>query len=165
MKKLSPIFLLFVSISISYSQQYNTALGIKADYSSVNLGLAELSVKHFFTEQDAFEINAGAGQRFFWFQAMYLRSQPMVKEFDWYFGGGVDAGHWSKTSGGREGVPKQQGFWTGINGAIGIEYTFDVVPINLALDTGPTFRIVPELKFGWNAAIAFRYAFRKRIRR
>ena len=165
MKKISPFFVLIVSISLSYSQQYNTSLGIKADYSSVNLGFAELSVKHFFTEQDAFEINAGGGQRFIWLQAMYLRSQPMVKEIDWYAGAGIDAGHWSTTSGGREDVPKQEGFWTGINGAIGIEYTFDVVPINLALDTGPTFRVVPDFKFGWNAALAFRYAFRYRNRR
>jgi len=70
MKKISPIFILFVSINMSYSQQYNTSLGIKADYSSVNLGYADLSVKHFFTEQDAFEINAGGGQRFLWMQAM-----------------------------------------------------------------------------------------------
>lgn len=164
MNKFSPFFILFVSINTSFSQQYNTALGIKADYSSVNLGLAELSVKHYFTERDAFEINAGAGQRFFWVQATYLRSQPMIKGIDWYYGGGIDGGYWAKTNGGRTEIPKQQGFWTGLNGTIGIEYTFDAVPINLALDTGPTFRVVPEIKFGWGAAIAFRYAFRKRIR-
>ena len=165
MKKISPIFILFVSINMSYSQQYNTSLGIKADYSSVNLGYAELSVKHFLTEQDAFEINAGGGQRFLWMQAMYLRSQPMIKDIDWYFGGGVDGGYWATTSGGREDIEGQHGFWTGIDGVVGIEYTFDVVPINLAIDTGPTFRVIPDLKFGWNAALAFRYAFRKRIRR
>lgn len=158
------IFAFFVLISSSFSQQYNTALGIKADYSSVKLGLAEISVKHFFTAQDAFEINAGAGQRFVWLQAMYLRSQPMIKGVEWYFGGGIDGGYWETTSGGRAEVEKQKGFWTGLDGTAGIEYTFDVVPINLALDTGPTFRVVPDLKFGWTAALAFRYAFKNRKR-
>jgi len=165
MKKISPIFVLFVSMGMSFSQQYNTSLGVKADYSSLHLGFAELSVKHFFSEHDALEINGGGGQRFIWLQAMYLRSQTLKKDVDWYFGGGVDAGHWSTTNGGREDVARQEGFWTGIDGAIGIEYTFDVVPINLALDTGPTFRVVPDFKFGWNAAIAFRYAFKNRNRR
>ena len=164
MKRISIVLLLLLMANIGYSQQYNTSLGIKADYSSVNLGLAELSVKHFFTEQSAFEINAGAGQRFFWVQALYLRSQPMAKGIEWYYGGGIDGGYWANTTGGRTDVERQRGFWTGLDGSIGIEYTFDVVPINLALDTGPTFRVVPDLKFGWNAALAFRYAFRNKRR-
>lgn len=164
MKSISLVFALVIVVNTSIGQQYNTALGIKADYSSVNLGFAELSVKHFFTQQDAFEINAGAGQRFFWLQALYLRSQPMIADFDWYFGGGIDGGYWAKTNGGRAEIAKQHGYWTGLNGTVGIEYTFDVVPINLALDAGPTFRIVPDLKFGWGASLAFRYAFRNKRR-
>lgn len=164
MKNLSLIFVLVIVMHSAYGQQYNTALGIKADYSSVNLGFAELSVKHFFTQQDAIEINAGAGQRFFWLQAAYLRSQPMIKGIDWYYGGGIDGGYWSRSNGGRAEVARQQGFWIGLNGTVGIEYTFDVVPINLALDAGPTFRIVPDLKLGWGASLAFRYAFRNKRR-
>lgn len=162
MKKLSPLLFMFIAMKSSLSQQYNTALGVKADYSSVNLGFAELSVKHFFTKQDAFEVNAGAGQRFFWLQTMYLRSQPMINEVEWYFGAGLDGGYWATTSGGRADIEGKHGFWTGLDGTIGIEYTFDVFPINLALDTGPTLRVIPDVKFGWNAALAFRYAFRKR---
>lgn len=164
MKNFSLIFVLVMLGHTAYSQQYNTALGIKADYSSVNLGLGELSVKHFFTQQDAFEINVGAGQRFVWLQGMYLRSQPMIAGIEWYYGAGIDGGYWAKTNGGRAEIARQHGFWTGLNGSVGIEYTFDVVPINLALDTGPTFRIVPDLKFGWNASLAFRYAFRNKRR-
>jgi hypothetical protein len=75
-------------------------------------------------------------------------------------GAGADGGYWAKGNYGRTDIESQTGFWVGLDGTIGLEYTFDVVPINLALDTGPSMRIVPDVKFGWMAGFAVRYAFR-----
>ncbi len=162
MKKLSLILGVFCAMQMVQAQQYNTAVGLKADWSTVDNALGELSVKHFFTKHSAFEINLGAGQRFFWIQGMYERSQSIRSGVEWYWGTGVDFGHWSRSNGGRVDVMREQGFWTGINGVAGIEYTFEYIPINLALDTGPTFRIIPEAKFGWTVGFAMRYAFRNK---
>jgi len=43
---------------------------------------------------------------------------------------------------------------------LGIEYTFNYIPINLAMDMGPTFRVIPELKLGWMLGFSIRYGFR-----
>lgn len=143
-----------------FSQQYVTALGIKADYTTADVPSAELSLKHFFAGPSAFEVNLGGSRRYIWMQAMYLRNQFMRRDLEWYWGAGLDGGYWTEGNGGRTDLPQKTGFWSGLNGTVGLEYTFHVVPINLALDTGPTLRVVPEVKFGWMAGFSLRYAFR-----
>lgn len=144
----------------THAQQYRTAFGIKSDLTTYDLPSAELSLKTFITEASALEFNLGGNRRFFWLQAMYHRNQSMTRYIDWYWGAGVDGGYWYKPSYGRTDVGSTEGFWTGLNGTIGLEYTFQVVPINLALDTGPSLRLVPNVKFGWMLGFSMRYAFR-----
>lgn len=152
-------FMICVAVQCS-AQQYKTSVGFKADYTTLDLPSAELSLKHFFSSPSAIEINLGGSRRYIWLQAMYERNQPLTNDLDWYWGAGVDGGYWAKGNYGRTDIESQTGFWVGLDGTIGLEYTFNVVPINLALDTGPSMRIVPDVKFGWMAGFAFRYAFR-----
>lgn len=150
-------------IALSYncfSQQYNVALGIKGDLTTYDLPSAEVSVKYFFSSPNAFELNLGGSRQFIWTQLLYERNYILTKELDWYWGAGVDGGYWNFGNSGRADLPTDKGFWTGINGTLGMEYTFNVVPVNLALDTGPSLRLVPEVDFGWMAGFAVRYAFR-----
>ncbi len=158
-------YLLLVSILVcfgfsTHAQRYQTALGVKADYTTLDIPSAELSLKHFFSGPSAVEVNLGGSRRYIWLQTMYMRNQFLTSDLDWYWGAGADGGYWVKGSYGRTDIGTTQGFWAGIDGTIGLEYTFDVVPINLALDTGPSMRIYPEVKFGWMAGFAMRYAFR-----
>ena len=158
-------YLLIISLtgfsSLLRAQQYNTALGIKSDITTYDAPSAEVSLKHFFNgSPNAMEVNLGGSFQYIWVQALYERNYILSKDLDWYWGIGADAGHWNYGNGGRAENPMDTGYWTGINGTLGIEYTFNVVPINLALDTGPSLRLVPEVDFGWMAGFAIRYAFR-----
>ena len=144
----------------SHGQQYRAALGIKGDWSSLDLALAQLSVKHFFYGPNAFEYNVGFGRRYLWTQITYHRNQTLRKDIDWYWGTGIDWGYWNSNYDRAYDSDERSGFWGGINGVLGLEYTFDFIPINLAIDTGPTLRVVPNVKFGWMAGFALRYGFR-----
>ena len=70
MKKALLIFIISMAGHGVFGQQYGTAIGIKGDWSSLNVDLAQFSVKHFFTESNAFEINFGAGRRYVWLEGM-----------------------------------------------------------------------------------------------
>lgn len=160
MKQLLLPFVLGSFFSQLHAQQYRAAIGFKSDISTLNLPSAELSFKGFFAGPNAIEVNLGGSQRYFWTQAMYIRNQEMKRDLNWYWGAGVDLGYWVKGNSGSAEIARTSGFWTGLDGTIGLEYTFQVVPINLALDTGPSLRVVPDVKFGWMAGFAMRYAFR-----
>jgi len=160
MKSLLFISLMTCAVIQVHAQQYRTAFGIKGDYTTLDLPSAELSVKHFFAGQSAVELNLGGSSRYIWLQTMYERNQFLTNDLEWYWGVGADGGYWAKGNYGRSDIESTSGFWVGLDGTIGLEYTFNVVPINLALDTGPSMRIVPDVKFGWMAGFAVRYAFR-----
>ena len=150
------IAMLSVSISAS-SQQYTTAIGIKADASTIDVALAEISIKHFFSDRNALEINLGAGRYFLWSQLLFHRNNRLLGDIEWYWGAGVDGGYWYTGNIRGAGTNSRNGIWLGLDGVLGIEYTFNYIPINLALDTGPTFRLVPGLKPGWMFGLSVRY--------
>ena len=158
--KFLPIFLFSCLVFYSQAQQYKAALGIRSDLTTLDVPSAQLSIKTFISGSSALEFNLGGSRTFFWLQAFYERNQRIGRYVEWYWGAGVDGGYWYRPSGGRANVRPTTGFWTGINGTFGIEYTFQTVPINLALDTGPTVRMVPDVKFGWMLGFSMRYAFR-----
>ena len=151
--------LLFLSPNLQ-AQQYRTAIGVKGDWSTLNYDLAELSLKHFFTDRSALEANLGLGRRFIWLEGMYHHNQTLKGDVDWYFGGGVDFGYWNTNYDSRYDKSTHTGFWAGTTGVVGIEYTAGFIPINLALDVGPTIRMVPDLEIGLKIGFALRYAFR-----
>ena len=160
MKKLSNFLMIFLVSSSLQAQQYHTAIGFRGDLSTIDNGLAELSLKHFFAGQSAFQINGGGNTRSLFLQVAYHRNQSLTSDIEWYWGAGVNGSYWKRGNYGRSDIQETTGFWGGIDGTVGLDYTFLEVPINLALDTGPTLRIVPEVKFGWMAGVSFRYAFR-----
>ncbi len=155
MKKHLLILALSMLGSHAFAQQYKTAVGIKGDWSTLNIDMAQFSVKHFFAAPNAFEVNFGAGRRFIWLEGLYLYNHPLKNNFDWYAGGGLDLGY----TNGRVFSPITNGFWGGATGVFGVEHTFDFIPINVALDAGPTFRMIPDFELGFKVGFAARYAF------
>ena len=146
----------------AFSQRYNTAIGVKGDWSTLNVDLAQFSVKDFFDTQEALEFNlglVGGAKRFIWLEGMYLYHQPLKNDFDWYLGGGVDFGYWNTNYDRRYDPSTRTGFWAGTTGVFGVEYTFDYIPLNFALDAGPTVRMLPDLDVGIKVGFAARYAF------
>lgn len=142
------------------SQQYRTSIGVKGDWSTLNYDMAELSLKHFYTAHSAFEANLGIGRRFIWLEGMYHRNQTLKKDIDWYVGAGLDFGYWNSNYDNRYDKSTHTGFWGGSTGVVGLECTTEFIPINLALDVGPTVRLIPDLEIGLKVGFALRYAFR-----
>lgn len=155
------LFILTLTLSaLSYGQQYNTAIGIKGGYHY--FGGASLNLKHFLGGSSAIEASIGGGPRHLWFQALYERNQALSQGFEWYWGIGGDLGIWS--GGYSYYHPKHDkyysGMWAGADAVLGIEYTFKEIPINIALDMGPTIRLFPYVGFGWAGGFAIRFAIK-----
>ncbi len=150
-----------MGMGTSYSQNYNTAIGIKGGYPT----WGALNVKHFFGgSSNAIEASLGLGNRFLWVQGMYERNYAIgaVPGLDWYWGLGADVGFW--TGNYQYYHPRKEkyygGAWGGLDAVIGLEYTFEAIPLNLAIDFGPTLRLFPYLGGGYNGGFAIRYAIK-----
>ena len=141
------------------AQTYETAIGLR-------LGLpTSLTVKHFITDSHALEGYVGFrgrnGYNWFHISGAYLIHNPIedVDNLLWYFGGGatiffwnfddgfLNAGNFSSTS-------------IGVQGYIGLDYSFDDVPINLSVDWVPTIYLGDSFSTGFSGgfgALAVRY--------
>lgn len=146
---------------LTTAQQYNTAIGIKGGFP--NYGA--LSIKHFFGGASAGEFNLGGGAHHIWLQGLYERNTNIEGGLDWYWGIGGDVGFWSDgyryyNGRYRDYYYGRGGTWGGVDGVIGLEYTFGEFPLNLALDANPTVRLWPYVGFGIGGALAVRIAIR-----
>ncbi len=143
MKKLVFLTLFFTSIFLvgeSTAQSFNSAIGAR-------LGVPlSVSYKQFLNESAAFEIVAGA-RRFnngiaksSWtmVSAAYQVHKPIgeVEGFDWYFGGGGAIFFWNFDDGF---IDPGSNTSFGLQGYLGLSYTFANTPINLSVDWVPTY--------------------------
>ena len=160
MKKLLISLVSVMLIGTAQAQQYNTAFGVRADWSSIDIDLAQLSIKHYFNSPNALETNIGFGRRYLWTQFNYQQSRPFVLGSDWYWGAGADIGYWNRYYDQRYDPTATTGWWSGIGAMVGAEYTFCAFPINLALDAGPNIRMIPEWKLALLASFSCRFALR-----
>ena len=149
------VLLVFITVStFSYSQNYKTAIGIKGGYP----GYGSLNGKHFLNSKTAIEGSIGGGTNTLWLQGLYELNFSLEQGLNWYAGGGANVGFYSfKNTITNE---RTSNMILGLNGIVGIEYTFEDFPLNVALDTGPNLRIINSFGFGWGAGIAVRYAIK-----
>jgi hypothetical protein len=157
MKKL--ILAVFVSLATcSFGQQYSTAIGLKGGY-NFNGG-ASLNLKHFLGGSSAVEASLGGGSHHLWLQGLYEKNSALSDGFEWYWGIGGDLGFWTNGYSyySKKNDHYYSGVWGGLDGVLGIEYTFKEFPLNLALDMGPTVRLFPYVGFGWSGGFAARFA-------
>lgn len=143
----------------TFAQQYNTAIGVRGDWSNLDTDLAELSCKHFFDRNNGLEGNFGFAREYFWLETMYHHNQTLKGNVDWFFGGGADFGYWNTNYDRRYSASERTGFWSGTSAVLGVEYTTSFIPINLSFDFGPTLRVIPEVKMGIKVGFSLRYAF------
>ncbi len=72
----------------------------------------------------------------------------------WYYGVGAHIGFWDYPGDSEEGTK----LFTGVDGIVGMEYTFDEIPLNLALDWKPFLNILSTTHFVWDEiALSVRY--------
>ena len=153
MKKLLLLFLLITNIS--FSQNYTTAIGFKLGYP----GFGALNAKHFIGDQKALEASIGGFSRTgygsgFFLMLDYEINNELDPGFSWYYGGGALSAFTSSK--------ENDDSYThmGINGILGIEYSFEEVPIICSLDSGPFVFFIPRVSFAWGGGLAIRYAIR-----
>lgn len=72
----------------------------------------------------------------------------------WYYGGGAHVGFWDHPDN-----PEREGqLFVGVDGIVGMEYTFSTIPLNLSLDWKPMFNILSYTSFNWDEfALSVRY--------
>ena len=153
MKKIPALYFILLSFSF-FCQDYKTAFGFKGGYP----GFGSLNAKHFISESSALEATFGSISRENYgtgafFIVDYEIQNSLESYFSWYYGGGVLLGFTTKNQ-------ENSTLQFGINTTVGLEYSFEEVPINCALNMGPLIFINPESRFNWGGGLAIRYAIR-----
>jgi hypothetical protein len=150
MKRIILFACLFIS-ALSYGQSYKTAIGLKGGYP----GFGSLNVKHYLNGSNAIEASLGGNANFIWLQGIYEINKSLpTGGMNWYLGAGPSIGIANTMNNTTDGL------YVMGTGLIGIEYTFQNLPINIALDTGPSIQVVPQFGFAWGGGCAIRYTLK-----
>ncbi|MCF8236778.1 MAG: hypothetical protein K9I85_01345 [Saprospiraceae bacterium] len=145
MKKLLLLLVFAGLATVTYSQSYSRAIGLRLgwDYG--------ISYKHFLNQKAALEGvltyrswgDAGYNYNYFRLTGLYLIHNPIegAEGLSWYYGAGVSIQSWG---GQYKEFSKYLGknyssVALGIHGALGLDYKFVNAPINLTLDWVPSF--------------------------
>lgn len=156
MKKFVFVFVISLLIAANLNaQDYKTSLGIRA---GVPVGV---TVKHFLSSTNAVEgILASRWSGFvitgLWEVEHWTGQYPGL---NWYWGAGAHLGTWSEGYNPRLNQT-YSGVVLGADGIIGLDYTFDEIPLNLSLDLMPTINLIGYTGWGGiNGALSIRYVF------
>jgi hypothetical protein len=122
-----------------------------------------LTVKHFTGDKAAFEFLLGSRWHGFDVTGLY---EVHNRAFDtaglkWYYGAGAHIGFWNGDYTYRDwGYQGTSYTVAGLDGILGLEYSFREVPINLSLDWKPAFNFAGYSGF-WadGGALSIRYIF------
>ncbi len=152
MKKAIIILLLIAVLSItSYGQDFKTSFGARVGFPY------GLTIKHFLDKKNAVE--GILGSQWQGLTAVVLLENEHWTGYypglNWYWGAGVHAGFWDNNPHVNSTSSK-----IGIDGIIGLGYTFDEIPLNLSFDLMPSVNLIGAT--GWNGineAISIRYVF------
>ena len=157
MKKIL-LALVTISLSISFASgqsNYNTGIGFRGGLSN------GLTIKHFLGQSSAFEGILAYRWSGYNITGLYELHANAFNEpgFNWYYGAGGHIGFWD-----GDANPwfsdNQQYTVIGVDGILGLEYTFSEIPINLSIDWKPGFNIIGDSGL-WadEAALSVRFVF------
>ncbi|NNF01102.1 MAG: hypothetical protein HKN22_00315 [Bacteroidia bacterium] len=156
MKKIKSLIILFLFTVLSVqAQDYNTGIGLR--FGSSN----GITVKHFVSQKAAVEGILSSRWRGFKITGLYEIHNHFfdVNNMTWYYGFGAHIGFWD---GDRAWWGDDGKTYTviGVDGIIGLEYTFTEVPIGLSLDWKPELNLVGYSGFwGDSGGLSIRYVF------
>ncbi len=139
--------------------QYHYEWGVGVKFGSP---WASINAKHFFNNQDAIEgllhlWGTGIGVTGLYERHFMIDAAPGLR---WYLGGGAHlalqggSGVYNPYSG-----TTYSSAYLGIDGVIGLEYSFEKYPVALSLDASPLFNIIGGPSAWWNTGFAIRYKF------
>lgn len=155
MKKGVIAFILVISIvSLVSAQDYKTGIGVRAGYSS------GLTIKHFLNEKAAFEGLLKTRWQGFEITGLYeINHQAFdVKGLKWFYGVGAHIGFYNGNyvDWGTRGTTYTV---VGIDGILGLEYTFTEIPINIGIDWKPALNLVGYSGVWSEGALSVRFVF------
>jgi len=156
MKKIIFVCLLILGLgAIAKAQDYNTGIGIRAGF---NQGL---TVKQFISQRSALEFLVATRWKGFEITALYeAHAQAFnTDRLKWFFGFGGHIGFWNGDNV-KWGDPELQYTVLGIDGILGLEYSFREVPFNIGIDWKPSYNLWGYSGF-WadGGALSLRYIF------
>jgi len=165
MKFLFSLFFCFIFTFYFSQENYNTAIGIKGGYPS----FGSLNIKHRLKKKDNSSLfhpsieasiggsAIGVSSSGIIVEGAYELNSPLKEDgLEWYYGGGIVIGIVKEADINTE-FGMKNSLLTGLKGVIGIEYTFEDFPLNIALDTGPLILFTPNISFTWTGGLAIRY--------
>jgi hypothetical protein len=148
------IMTLTMIAAMASAQEYKTGIGVRAGFSS------GLTIKHFLSRNAAFEGLLTTRWQGFDITGLYeIHNQAFdVKQLSWYYGGGAHLGFYNGTyvSWGHNGTAYTI---LGIDGVLGLEYTFIELPINIGIDWKPALNLIGYVGFWSEGAFSVRYVF------
>jgi hypothetical protein len=155
MKKLLLITGIIAALSAAtYGQDYKTAIGLRLGWPSNGI-----TVKHFLNETNALEGILATSHNGFVITGLF-ENEHWTGEYpglNWYWGFGAHIGVWDSN-------PYLDDYdGNGVIGAdfvLGLEYTFDDIPLNLSLDLMPSINLIGYTGWGGiNSGLSVRYIF------
>ena len=148
------IFSLFVLGFSVDAQDYRTSAGLRAGFPY------GVTVKHFLNETNALEGILASSWGGFVVTGLYenVHWTGEYPGLNWFWGFGAHLGFWGTRSNFIDdpGV----GSIVGADLVLGLEYTFDEIPLNLSLDVMPSVNLIGYT--GWNGVqggLSVRYVF------
>jgi len=156
MKKISVVFLLATCLSIAaIAQDYKTGIGVRGGFAN------GITIKHFIGANTAIEGIIATRWRGIELTGLFEIHNVAFKteRLKWYYGLGGHVGAWDGKYT-HWGDPKNSYTVIGIDGILGLEYSFTEIPFNLSIDWKPAFNLVGYSGF-WadGGAISLRYIF------
>lgn len=158
MKKIVMFCLIMFCLgSMVIAQDYSTGVGLRGGFES------GLTVKHFTREKSAFEFILASRWRGFEITGLYeIHNQAFNTErLKWFIGFGGHVGFWNGDYTYKYwGEQDKKYTVVGIDGILGLEYSFSEAPINIGIDWKPAFNLVGYSGF-WadGGALSIRYIF------
>jgi hypothetical protein len=151
------LLIVFGLVSTGKAQDYNTGIGLRGGWES------GLTIKHFIGSKSALEGILATRWRGFELTGLYEIHNTAfnAERLKWFFGFGAHIGFWNGDYTHKYwGEPGTNYTVIGVDGILGLEYSFEEVPINLGIDWKPAFNFSGYT--GWWAdggALSIRYIF------
>lgn len=153
MKKILFIIILIAGFQHVDAQPYRSSVGLRAGVSP------GVTFKGFMSGNEALEGILSTRFDGVNITVLYEWHAPLgeVPNFFWYFGGGGHIGSWKSDRYVKDPLVDSY-FVLGVDGILGMEYTFEEIPLNLSLDWKPAFNLIEYSYFVYDElALSARY--------
>lgn len=153
-KRILTILAFIFIVSNSYSQSYNTGIGVRLGYFN------GVTAKHFIHSNRAIEGIISSRWKGLIITGMYEYQNPLtgIPNFDWYIGGGCHVGFWGDGDYDEENDDSYT--IIGVDFVVGLEYIFRTAPFTLTFDWKPAVNLIGDTNWwGDGFSLSARYRF------